>query len=98
METWSDVLSISLSHQSFSDIEHKLNLARREAVLNGNDLIEYLPSLLCVDGKSKKQRMDLAVKIVAAGLVSQRKAQELTGVARETIRKRMKPQETIEKG
>lgn len=97
METWSDVLSISLSHQSFSDIEHKLNLARREAVLNGKDLIEYLPSFLCVDGKSKKQRTDLAVKIVAAGLVSQRKAQELTGVARETIRKRIKPQETIEK-
>ena len=98
MENWSDVLSISLSHQSFSDIEHKLNLARREAVLNGKDLIEYLPSLLCVEGKSKNQRMELAVKIVAAGLASQRKAQELTGVARETIRKRMKPQETIEKG
>ena len=94
VETWFDVLSISLSHESFSHIKIKLNLARREAVLNGNNLIESLPSLWCVDGKSKKQRTDLAVKIVAAGLVSQRKAQEITGDTRESIRKRT-PNESI---
>ena len=87
---WSEALSISLSQQSFSDIERKVKLARRATLLNGKNLSEYLPSLLCVKGKSKQARIDLATCLVAANLVSQRQAHKLTGVARETIRNRLK--------
>jgi ATPase family associated with various cellular activities (AAA) len=88
-EVWSDTLSIALSHQSFSDIERGLNIARRSAVLNGKDISEHLFSLLEVSDRPKQARIDLAVQLVAAGLVSQRRARELTGVARDTIRSRL---------
>lgn len=88
-DEWSDVLSLALAQQSFSDIEHKINGARRAAVLNGKDVSEHLSSLLKADGHSKAERIRLAVKLVASGLVSQRQAHELTGVARDTIRQRL---------
>ena len=87
---WSEALSISLSHQSFSDIERMIKLARREILLNETNLIDHLPSLLFLEGKSKRARIDLATSLVAAKLVSQRQANELTGVARDTIRNRLK--------
>ncbi len=87
---WVEALSISLSQQSFSDIERMIKSARRATLLDETDLSDYLPSLLCLDDKSKRARIDLATCLVAANLVSQRRAKELTGVARETIRKKLK--------
>jgi SpoVK/Ycf46/Vps4 family AAA+-type ATPase len=87
---WSDVLSIALAGQSYSDIERKVNSARRSAALNGRKVEDHLSSLLKVDGRSKGERIDLAVRLVGSGLVSQRRAHELTGVARETIRDRLR--------
>ena len=87
---WAEALSISLSQQSFSDIERMIKLARRATLLNETDLSEYLPSLLCLDDKSKRARIELATSLVASNLASQRQAKELTGVARDTIRKRLK--------
>lgn len=87
---WAEALSISLAHQSFSDIERMIKLARRATLLNETDLTEHLPSLLCLENKSKRARIDLAANLVAANLVSQRQANELTGVARDTIRKKLK--------
>ncbi|ETD85432.1 ATPase AAA [Rhodobacter capsulatus YW1] len=89
-EEWSDVLSVALSKQSFSDIERILNSARRAAALNGNRLDEHLSPLLTVNGNTKQDRIELAVQLVQTGLVSARRAHELTGVARDTIRERLK--------
>lgn len=87
---WSDVLSVALAGQSFSDIERKVNSARRSAALNGQKVGDHLAVLLKVDGRSKSERIDLAVQLAESGLVSQRRAHELTGVARETIRDRLR--------
>jgi SpoVK/Ycf46/Vps4 family AAA+-type ATPase len=97
-EEWSDVLSVALSRHSFSDIERRVNSARRASALNGKDLGEHLSSLLTVDSRPKQERIDLAVQLVQAGLVSGRRAHELTGVARDTIRERLKasPAEIVE--
>lgn len=89
-EDWSDVLSAVLARHSFSDIERSVNSARRSAALNGNNLGEHLSSLLNIDKRSKQDRIDLAVQLVQAGLASQRRAHEVTGVARDTIRERLK--------
>lgn len=89
-EEWSDVLSVALSKKSFSDIERILNSARRAAALNGNRLDEHLSPLLTVNGNTKQDRIELAVQLVQTGLVSARRAHELTGVARDTIRERLK--------
>lgn len=89
-ENWSEVLSLALAQQSFSDIERKLTNARRSAALNGKDVSEHLSALLSSDELSKAERISLAVQLVQDELVSQRRAHELTGVARETIRSRVK--------
>ena len=87
---WSDVLAVALAGQSFSDIERKVNNARRSAALNGRKLGDHLAALLNVSGCSKRERIDLAARLTGSGLVSQRRAHELTGVARETIRDRVR--------
>ena len=89
-EDWSDVLSVVLARHSFSDIERMVNSARRSAALNGQNVGEHLSSLLTIDNLPKQGRIDLAVQLVQAGLASQRRAHELTGVARDTIRERLK--------
>ncbi len=89
-EDWSDVLSVVFARHSFSDIERMVNSARRSAALNGKDVGEQMSSLLAIDNRPKQDRIDLAVQLVQAGLVSQRRAHELTGVARDTIRERLK--------
>ncbi len=94
---WSDVLSVALAGQSFSDIERKVNSARRSAALNGRNISDHLATLLTVSDRSKSERIDLAVQLAESGLVSQRRAHELTGVARETIRDRLRSKEFLGK-
>ena len=89
-ENWSEALSLVLRNHSFSDIERKVNSARRSAALNGQDIGEQLLLLLSGDHLRKTERIALAVQSVSDGLVSQRRAHELTGVARDTIRDRVK--------
>ena len=87
---WTEVLSLVLSGHSFSDIEREINLARRAAALNEEGLGLYLAELVNVEGQSKSDRIDLAVELVRNGLASQRAAHEITGVARDTIRERLR--------
>ena len=86
---WGSVLSLALQGASYSDLESGIRSARRYAALNGNGLEYYLGKLLRTDGLQKKDAVDLAVNLVAFGLLSQRDAQQLTGVSRDTIRKHM---------
>lgn len=89
-EEWSDVLSVAFTKRSFNDIERMINSARRAAALNGKNLDVHLSSLLNVDSSTKQDRIELAVQLVQAGLTSARRAHELTGVARDTIRERLR--------
>ena len=86
MSAWVDILSISLVGKSYSDIEREITLVRRSAALNGQGLEHYLPRLVCADGRSKNERLEIALRLVKDGLATQRRAHELTGVARDTIR------------
>ena len=89
MLLWTEILSASLVGRSFADIEREVNLARRAAALNGRGLDHYLSRLIVPEGISKPQRRDIAVRLVKCGLATQRRAHEITGVARETIRARI---------
>lgn len=89
-ELWCDVLSVSLANSSFSDIERDVNLARRAAALNGKDLGHHLASLVRTQDRQKQEQIEVAVRLVKGGLATQRKAQEITGVSRDTIRARLK--------
>lgn len=90
MDKWTDVLSFALAGRSYSDIEREVNLARRAAALDGQSLNLHLSRLIVPDRLSRKERIDVAVRLAGSRIVSQRKAQEITGVARDTIRTHLK--------
>ncbi len=87
-EKWANILSLALKGKSYNDIERELMLVRRAAVTSGTPLDEQLRSLIRADDNlSRPERIDLARELERSGLTSQREAQRLTGVSRDTIRK-----------
>lgn len=85
---WANVLAIIFKGVSFSEIDHRLKSARRAAVLAGKALDQELTSLIDTATLTKQERIDLAVELSSRGLLSQRRAHELTGASRDTIRSR----------
>jgi len=90
-KNWSSLLALAFAGRSFSDIERDLAAARRSAALGNLPLEELLAALLTNKTIARAKRILLAAGMVDRGLVSQRKARELTGVARDTIRNRTVP-------
>lgn len=87
---WTDILTLSLAGRSFGDIERDVMNARRAAALAAQDLGHHLINLVQTQHCSKSEKIDIAVQLVKTRLATQRKAHELTGVARDTIRAHMK--------
>lgn len=96
MTGWVDILSLSLVGRSYSDIEREIMLARRAAALNGQGLDHYLSKLVTADQHTKQDRIEIAVRLVRNGLATQRRAHEITGVARDTIRTHLKNESIVE--
>ncbi len=87
-DDWSHVLGLAFEGRSYSDIERDLVAARRAAALSQAPLETQFATLLSRNHISKQRRIALATAIVDQGLLSQRRAYELTGVSRDTIRNR----------
>lgn len=88
---WAKILSIILEGKSYSDIERLITLTRKSAAIHNVPLEEKMKDLLALDEKiSHNQRVNIACALVDDNIVSQRQAQEITGIARDTIRKNMK--------
>lgn len=85
---WGGVLGFAFKGRSFSDIERDLAIARRSAALGEKPLDEQLATFVSNGALPKSARISIAAAIVQRGLLSQRKAHDLTGVARDTIRSR----------
>jgi len=98
---WRNAVAVALRGLSFSDIERQLTLARRSAVIHQQPLNEALVGVVRgrVEPLPRRERGEIAMFLTEAG-VSQRQVHELTGVSRDTIRKRTKsggtPDETAE--
>ncbi|MFE5716336.1 AAA family ATPase [Streptomyces sp. NPDC056501] len=81
-----------LSGSSFADAERLVMSARRRAALSGERLFDVLLGL----GQDRLRLMDsatrlqIALDLVQDGDLSQRRASELTGVSRDTIRRRQR--------
>ncbi|GAB4070705.1 AAA family ATPase [Ancylobacter sonchi] len=88
---WTGPLAVAFAGKSFSDIERELTAARRYAAINDAPLDDRLAILAGSQVTDKAGRIAVAAALVDQGLVSQRKARELTGVARDTIRSRTVP-------
>jgi DNA-binding NtrC family response regulator len=89
---WQDVLAVTLRGLSFSDIEREVMLARRAAVTRDIPIEDALGEVVQnrVEPLPRRERGEIAMWLTEAG-VSQRKVHELTGVSRDTIRKKTKP-------
>ncbi len=83
---WGSILGIVFEGRSFSDIERDLVTARRIAALGKKSLDEQFTAFVANRTLPKSTRISLATAIVNQGLLSQRKAHSLTGIARDTIR------------
>jgi len=93
-QTWNDVLAVALRGLSFSDIERELMQARRSAVVQGGPLEDALGHVVQrrVEPLPRRERGQIAMWLTEAG-ISQRQAHDLTGVSRDTIRKKTKAPE-----
>ena len=86
-----DAVTKAFAGASYSDFEHAISRARRESLINENELgaqvlhvaAQHAPQL------GQETRQELARTLIASGL-SQREVHRLTGLARETIRKATK--------
>jgi SpoVK/Ycf46/Vps4 family AAA+-type ATPase len=89
---WNDVLAVTLRGLSFSDIEREVMLARRAAVTRDISLEDALGQVVQsrVEPLARRERGQLAMWLTEAG-ISQRQVHELTGVSRDTIRKKTRP-------
>lgn len=89
---WNDVLAVALRGLSFSDIEREVMLARRAAITRDTPLEEALSRVVQnrVEPLPRRERGQIAMWLTEAG-ISQRQVHELTGVSRDTIRKKTKP-------
>ncbi|TXF77789.1 AAA family ATPase [Chryseobacterium sp.] len=86
--TWSEILSFNFLGKSFSEIERQINLYRKSAIIENVNLVSKLEMAISTKNMTKDDKADFACALYKSGVVSQRKAHEITGVARETIRKR----------
>lgn len=86
-ETWGRILAICMAGQSFSDVEREVIGLRRSAALEGRKLEDVLTIALRAIPEGKGDRIELASLLIEEGIMSQRQASDLTGIARDTIRK-----------
>jgi SpoVK/Ycf46/Vps4 family AAA+-type ATPase len=88
---WKEVLAVALRGLSYSDIEREVMLARRGAIVQNEPLESALGRLVQhrVEPLPRKERGEIAMWLTEAG-ISQRQVHELTGVSRDTIRKKTK--------
>ena len=84
-----ELATYSMRGMSFSDVERQLARARRVAALSDESVEEVLLNSLSdrIRGLSLEERRTIGVGLVANGFASQRKASEITGLSRDTLRK-----------
>lgn len=86
---WLDMLASALHGLSLSEVERAVVSLRRSMVLN-----DTAPAKLVIDlvmqrkgGQDKNARLELAITLAKAGGMSHKQISELTGIARDTLRK-----------
>lgn len=95
---WRDVLALTLRGRSFSDIEREVTLARRSAVVQSKTMEDAISHIVRhhIEPLDRRERGRIAMWLTEAG-VSQRQVHEITGVSRDTIRKRSRVPSSAEK-
>lgn len=94
IKIWAKILSHAFNGKSFSEIERKIMLSRKSSIINGQTLDFNLEMLLSdvTSNLNHDQKLELACILTENNIVSQRRANEITGISRDTIRKKIKHQ------
>lgn len=88
-EPWVATLAATLQGHSLSDVERTVLSLRRSAVLDGSEPGKLVADLAMhqVGALDKTARRELAISLAREGGMSHNQISELTGVARDTLRK-----------
>lgn len=88
---WPSILSLAMAGSSHSDAVQAVSHARRVAAVEDCAIEVSLERMLADIAMSlpRAQCLQLAIDMVRDGIVSQRQAKQITGVSRDTIRKRL---------
>lgn len=90
LSAWEDILAVLFENRSFSDIEKYLSTIRRRSVALNLPLEEEIADSLrgIFESLPSAKRIETAEMISAIPHISQRKVSAITGVSRDTLRKR----------
>lgn len=82
-------ISVIFSNHSFADVERWITSALRASIINNLPITEILAERIAGEAMmlTSQDKLDLACSLIKAG-ITQRKASEITGLARDTIRKK----------
>jgi SpoVK/Ycf46/Vps4 family AAA+-type ATPase len=88
---WVDILAALFSSSNFSFIEKRVIGLRRAAAMNKREINEEIETYISqsMRGMAHSDRIALANQLYAIPGMSQRRVGELTGVSRDTLRKRI---------
>jgi SpoVK/Ycf46/Vps4 family AAA+-type ATPase len=88
-QMWEKVLATALQGRSYSEIERAILSARRAAAVSNQPIERQLTELVrsSMERLPKNLRTETAQLLIKSNTLSQRQAHELTGIARDTLRK-----------
>lgn len=91
--SWIDVLAAGLQGQSLSDVERSINALRRSNALQTAPIENLISNAIGKDQEllSKTDRLNLAIELAKTGQHTHMQISQMTGVARDTIRKHAGP-------
>lgn len=99
-QPWIDILATGLQGQSLSDVERSINALRRGHALQTGSIEKLISS--AIDHRKeelrKPERLNLAIQLARAGQHTHVQISQMTGVARDTIRKYAGPSPRIGRG
>ncbi len=88
---WSRVLSYAFLGKSLSEVERQITFLRKTSAIQSTSIVEGIQSLIDTNANlTHQQKVELACLLDENGIVSQRRAYEITGISRDTIRKHRK--------
>lgn len=92
-QPWIDVLAAGMQGQSLSDVERSVNALRRGHALQTAPIEKLIGSAMDQrqEELSKAERLNLAIELAKAGQHTHMQISQMTGVARDTIRKHAGP-------
>lgn len=99
-QPWVDILAAGLQGQSLSDVERNINTLRRGHALQTGSIEKLISTAIGQrqEELKKPERLNLAIQLAKAGQHTHMQISQMTGVARDTIRKHAGPSPRIGRG